>query len=104
MRDGLPRQFSRGGVQVISGSGARRNEQQERGESRVPPFHGCDDSTSRLPLPVTMRTTPLRQVRATKNDTGKVIAAISTHPKMFSMAVAPYCPPADRMLQPARPR
>jgi hypothetical protein len=39
---------------------------------------------------VTIRITPRRQLRATKNETGKVIAAIKMQPKTFAMEVTPF--------------
>ena len=59
-------QFARRAARVIRGWRARGDEEQERGNRRVPSLHGCDHSTSRLALPVTMRITPRRQPRATQ--------------------------------------
>jgi hypothetical protein len=83
----LAGQLPRGAAHIVSGRRAR-NEDQERGENRVPPLHGCDHSTSRFSPPVTIRITPRRQLRATKNDTGNVIAAISTQPTTLAIELA----------------
>jgi len=80
---GLVRQIARSAVQVFSGMSARRDEEQERAETRVPSLHGCDHNTSRCSPPVMTRMTPRRQPRATKNATGNVIAAIRTQPEYF---------------------
>src|SRR5205085_2769675 len=46
----LPREFPCGAIPVFGRRGACRDEEQERGEDRVPPLHGCDDSTRRFSL------------------------------------------------------
>ena len=69
--------------------GGREDEEQERGENRVAPLHGCDHSTSRCSDAHAHDAMQAAQAAARdKNEIGSVMAAMRTQPRMFSMSVS----------------